>query len=104
MFRFLFFLFVYSISIRLSHAQSVTINDIGMRAFYSQFYPNCISGAQLDTTCSEIVNEGRLEILYQPGISIIQTLEGLEYFDNADTISLLNFPSFIVLPPLRPTV
>jgi uncharacterized repeat protein (TIGR01451 family) len=59
-------------------AQFVTINDPLFVAWLTYEYPTCMSGSQMDTTCSDIINEAIVNVDYE-GIS---DLQGIEYFDN----------------------
>jgi len=59
-------------------AQWVTIPDSDFVAYLSTFYPMCMNGNQMDTTCSAI--------LYQNAINVeqynIYDLTGIQYFKN----------------------
>jgi uncharacterized repeat protein (TIGR01451 family) len=59
-------------------AQWVTIPDTNFVLFLQEFYPNCMNGNQMDTTCSEVVNEIILYCSYRN----IGVLDGVKYFDN----------------------
>ncbi|MES2848342.1 MAG: T9SS type A sorting domain-containing protein [Bacteroidota bacterium] len=65
-------------------AQYVNIPDSNFRNYLQQLYPTCFNGAgQIDTTCSLIVNETRLECsTLPPGIPDYTDLSALQYFKN----------------------
>jgi hypothetical protein len=67
------FIFFFAIS----KAQYVTIPDPGFRSFLQQQYPSCFnSSGMMDTTCSAIVNETKLELQE----TSIDSLNGIQYF------------------------
>ncbi|MFT3681565.1 MAG: hypothetical protein QM791_14940 [Ferruginibacter sp.] len=60
-----------------SAAQYVTIPDDNFRSVLKYYYPTCFNSAgQMDTTCSEIVNEDSFTTRHYE----IKTLEGIRYF------------------------
>lgn len=65
-----------------SDAQFVTITDTNFLKVLKANYPNAISGIQLDTTHSSIVNETTLNCDFK----FIHQIDGIEYFDNLQTL------------------
>jgi uncharacterized repeat protein (TIGR01451 family) len=59
-------------------AQYVNIPDVNFRIWLTQLYPGCMSGSQLDTTCTEIINEDSVLV---GGLSLTN-LSGIEHFDS----------------------
>ena len=59
-------------------AQYVTIPDANFVTWLTQNYPSCMSGNQMDTTCSGIVNEDTVVL----NSLNIMSLIGIEYFDS----------------------
>lgn len=66
-------------------AQWVSIPDPNFVDYLQTFYPGCMNGSLMDTTCSEILNTTNLEILYD-----ISNLWGIQFFDNLDTLYCSN--------------
>jgi Leucine-rich repeat (LRR) protein len=63
--------------VQFANAQFVTINDVNMRNKLMQLYPSCFNVAmQLDTTCSNVLNEDSLDISF----SSISNATALKYF------------------------
>jgi uncharacterized repeat protein (TIGR01451 family) len=79
------FLFVFCLAFN-GNTQYYTIPDPLFAQWLTDNYPTCISGDQLDTTCSEILNETNL---YIPLLTIT-SIEGVQFFDNLDTLTLEN--------------
>lgn len=70
-----------------AQAQFVTIPDPAFRIFLMQNYFQCFNGLQqMDTTCNAIVNAKSLNFPVPPNAVNITTLNGIQYFDNLDTI------------------
>src|SRR5687768_4896554 len=89
------FLFIFFIFSRTVEAQWVTIPDTGFVSFLQTNYPSCMSGNQMDTTCTAIINEDTLD-MYNLGIS---SISGVQYFDNLNVLwAPIN--SISSLPPL----
>jgi hypothetical protein len=64
-------------------AQYVTISDANFLTWLNNNgYSNCLSGNQLDTTCPAVTNATHLYPTYYS----ISDLNGLQYFDNLDTL------------------
>ncbi len=77
-------------------AQYVTIPDLNFRNKLMQLYPSCFNGLQqMDTTCNDIINETELYI----GQLSIASVEGIQYFDNLDSLDF-TINQISVLPPL----
>jgi uncharacterized repeat protein (TIGR01451 family) len=74
----LFIIFVLIINISLSTAQWVTIPDANFVTKLTQLYPSCMNGNQLNTSCSQIVNETSINLSY----SSIANINGIQYFTN----------------------
>jgi uncharacterized repeat protein (TIGR01451 family) len=77
-------------------AQWVTIPDANFVTKLTQFFPSCMNGNQMDTTCAGIVNATSLNV---GATFLIYDLYGVQYFDN---LSILDCGSnlLISLPPL----
>jgi uncharacterized repeat protein (TIGR01451 family) len=76
-------------------AQWVTIPDSNFVNKLTQLYPSCMNGNQMDTTCTEIVNETSLNVSY----SSLLNLMGVQYFDNLQYLNCSD-NSLISLPVL----
>lgn len=79
------FLFFFCMSFT-GKAQYYTIPDTNFVVWLTSDYPSCMNNNQLDTTCSEILNETNL---YIP-IYYITSVDGIQFFDNLDTLYLAN--------------
>jgi hypothetical protein len=77
------------------YAQFVNIPDPNFAAFLQNTFPGCMSGNNLDTTCSTITNLSSLNIFN----AAIQDLTGVQYFDNLDNLDC-HGNSLTALPPL----
>jgi uncharacterized repeat protein (TIGR01451 family) len=66
-----------------ANAQWVTIPDPNFVLFLQENYPTCMNGDQMDTACTEIVNESYLSCQYLniDDLDGIQYFSGLEYLD-----------------------
>lgn len=69
-----------------SYSQYVTINDAGFVNWLTSNYPACMSGNQMDTTCTDITTAGWVSI---SGYTI-NDLDGLQYFDAMSTFICMN--------------
>ncbi len=76
-------------------AQWVTIPDPVFVTYLQTNYPACMSGNQMDTTCSAIVNEDTIS-MFNLGIS---NIDAIQYFDNLQTL-WVPVNSISNLPPL----
>ena len=76
--KILLIIFVFSVKISISTAQWVTIPDANFVTKLTQLYPSCMNGNQLNTSCSQIVNETSINLSY----SSIANLSGIQYFTN----------------------
>jgi uncharacterized repeat protein (TIGR01451 family) len=77
-------------------AQWVTIPDANFVTKLTQFFPSCMNGNQMDTTCAGIVSEDSLNVSF----SGITDLSGIEYFVNLQILNcnLNQLTSLPVLP------
>jgi uncharacterized repeat protein (TIGR01451 family) len=66
------------IGINHTQAQYVTIPDANFVTWLTSNYPACMTGNQMDTTCSAIINE---DSVIASGLGI-HDLTGIQYFDN----------------------
>jgi hypothetical protein len=64
------------------NAQWVTIPDSNFVIFLHQNYPQCMSGNEMDTTCTAIILEDSLNC----SSKFIQDISGIEYFKNLETL------------------
>ena len=71
-------------------SQNVTITDPGFLEYLQFNYPNCMSGNQMDTTCTSITDVTYIELTPLMIQSTINDLFGIEYFDNLDFLSIEN--------------
>ena len=74
----LLLIFILFLHFLPTKAQYVTIPDPNFVAKLTQLYPSCMNGNQMDTTCTQIVNETDL---WLDNLSI-NDLTGIRYFDN----------------------
>lgn len=80
-----------------SKGQWVTIPDTNFVNWLTLNYPACMNGNQMDTTCNEIVNETSVDCSHQ----FIHDLNGIQYFDNLDSLNCSNNYS-VTTPPHFP--
>ncbi|TXI33389.1 MAG: hypothetical protein E6Q58_02795 [Niabella sp.] len=72
-----------------SKSQFVTLADQDFALLLMARYPGCFSGFQLDTTCSEIVNEQFLYLIPSTAtLDGIENLDGLQYFKSLVTLEI----------------
>ncbi|HLP49933.1 MAG TPA: T9SS type A sorting domain-containing protein [Chitinophagales bacterium] len=96
----LFYCFCFSIS----NAQYVAIADTNFGMWLnSQGYAQCMignnaNGWQMDTTCSQVVNQTHLDCSNYG----IQNLSGISYFDNLKSLTCAGLHSLSILPALPP--
>ena len=80
----------------VTNGQFVAIPDANFRTWLNNNgYASCMSGNNLDTTCSVVVNATKVNCSNQN----ISNLTGIQYFDNLDTLLCMNnnltsFPGF----------
>ncbi|MEI6124319.1 MAG: T9SS type A sorting domain-containing protein [Bacteroidota bacterium] len=67
-------------------AQYVTIPDTNFVAWLQHYYPACMSGNQMDTTCAQIHTATEVHI----GFQHIADLTGITYFSNLQTLYCYN--------------
>ncbi len=79
-----------------SKAQWVTIPDANFVAYLQQYFPTCMNGNQMDTTCAGITDTTSINV---SGYNIYD-LTGIQYFDNLDTLSC--FQNHLTLFPNLP--
>ena len=72
------FLLLFCLQFAPAKAQWVTSPDTNFVNKLTQFYPSCMNGNQMDTTCTQIVNATLLNV----SNSNIFDLSGVKYFDN----------------------
>lgn len=84
----------------VAQAQYVTISDPQMQYFLQTVYPSCITGSQLDTTCSSVVNASYLSL----NSWNIADLNGIQYFKNLLTLDVSNNPATVIPGPLPTTL
>ncbi len=70
----------------ISRAQFVTIPDPNFVSFLQSLYPMCMSGSDMDTTCSNIT----LEVDVDVSFAFISDLEGIQYFDSLKFLTCNN--------------
>ena len=78
------------------NAQWVTIPDANFVGYLKTWYPSCMNGNQMDTTCSGVVHPTSFYI-YSYGIS---DLTGLQYFDSIGYLDC-SYNSLTSLPSLH---
>ena len=71
-------LFILFLHLFPAKAQYVTIPDANFVTWLSQQYPSCMNSNQMDTTCTQIVNEDTVDVSYLN----IAVITGVQYFDN----------------------
>ncbi len=76
--KLLLLLFILCLKLIPTKAQWVTIPDTAFVNILTQNYPACMNGNQMDTTCSNILNE---DTLYLAGYNL-KDITGIAYFDN----------------------
>jgi uncharacterized repeat protein (TIGR01451 family) len=93
----LFLIFYFSFFIfNSSSAQYVLIPDTNFRNFLmSNGFAGCMQGNTLDTTCLQVINATKINCSQ----SNIYDIEGIQYFDNLDTL-ICDRDSILILPPL----
>src|ERR1035437_3827889 len=85
-------LLILSISVK---AQFVTIPDTNFVAWLQNWYPACMNGNLMDTTCPGIQNATNVSVNYQH----ISDLTGIEYFVNLQDFQCIG-NQLTVLPAL----
>jgi uncharacterized repeat protein (TIGR01451 family) len=87
------------LSLNNARAQYVTIPDANFVNWLTVNYPSCMSGTQMDTTCTDILNAWNVDVTFQQ----ISNLDGIQYFDN---LSFLNcsFNSLSALPDFHASI
>ena len=87
---------VFIFALTTSRAQYAFIPDTNFRNFLmTNGFAGCMQGDSLDTTCTAVVTATKINC----GIKNIHNLEGIQYFDNLDTL-YCNNDSISYLPPL----
>src|SRR5436190_15242102 len=83
----LFLIFNFSFLIfNSSSAQFAFIPDTNFRNFLmNNGFASCMAGDSLDTTCTNVISATLINCSYQG----ITNLEGIQYFDNLDTLECL---------------
>lgn len=87
------------------YSQFVTIPDTLFAGYIQYYYPGCIQGNQLDTTCPDIVSAKRID--FDPAASnFVKDLEGVQYFDSLVFLGCLgqDLTELKSLPPLLDTL
>src|SRR6188472_667465 len=88
--------FFFSMQFSFLKAQWVTIPDSNfVNWLNTNGYASCMNGNLMDTTCNFITNAVKVNCYY----SNIQSLQGIQYFDNLDTLKC-DFNDLINLPIL----
>ena len=86
------------VGIQKTDAQYVTISDPNLLSWLqNNGYASCISGSQLDTTCSALLNATTVDISF----SNLSNITEIRYFDNLESLDCSNNPflgNFPVLP------
>lgn len=80
-------------------AQWVEIPDSNFVAYLQQWFPTCMNGKQMDTTCAGIVGTRGLVC----GGAGIHDLDGIQYFDSLTTL-VCGYNPITVLPALPASV
>ncbi len=81
-------IFILLSSIFSAYAQFITLPDTNFRNALIAKYPSCFNvNLDLDTTCTDIVNATYLDVQgVSPYITLISDMDGIQYFDNLDTL------------------
>ena len=79
----------------VSQAQYVTIPDTNFVNYLTIYYPQCMSGNQLDTTCAAVINQDIVNCKFYH----INDLTGIQYFDNLHVL-VCGSNQLTSLPPL----
>ena len=88
--RFFLLFFVLIVLPLGSNAQYVTIPDPNFASYLQTYYPNCMNGNQMDTTCTDITNLLALSIS-SPSVQVpVLNLDGIEYFDSLKLLYVNN--------------
>jgi len=82
-----------------SKAQYVTIPDANFASYLTTNFPSCMTGSQLDTTCTTVLSATKVNV---SGINILD-LTGIQYFKNLDTL-LCSEDNIGNIPALPPTL
>jgi len=82
--------------VNLGKSQYVTIPDANFANWLQSYYPNCMSGNQMDTTCIDFATALTVDI----SANNISSIDGIQYFDNLQTLNCNNIglTSIPVLP------
>ncbi|MEO8150738.1 MAG: T9SS type A sorting domain-containing protein [Bacteroidia bacterium] len=88
---------ILSVCIQNAFSQYITIPDPNFRIWLNaNGFSSCLSGNQLDTTCSAVVSAKTINCSY----ASISDLNGLQYFDSVTVLSC-SYNLLWNLPPLR---
>jgi len=85
-----------SISLYTKAQNYVTIPDAHFAAWLNTYYPTCMNGNQMDTTCPDIINAVVMEV----GFDSIADLTGVEYFVNLQRLNCLD--DYLISLPVLP--
>jgi len=88
------------LSFKTTQAQFVTIPDPDLVIPLTISFPGCMSGNQMDTTCSAIINCTSY-LIDGSNNTNIDDLTGIQYFDNLQSLEITNMlnPYIPALPP-----
>jgi hypothetical protein len=75
--RIFFILSILLFSSKVATAQYVSIPDTNFRSYLITYYPTCMNGSLMDTTCSGIINAAGMDVSNRN----ISDLTGIQYFD-----------------------
>lgn len=95
----LFLLLLFPLGLAHLRAQLVTIPDPNLVTWLQTNYPSCMSGNQMDTTCSGILNATNVDLSNKS----LTDATGLQYFDNLALLTLTT-NQLTSLPPLPSTL
>src|SRR4051812_6423425 len=74
---------LFTVSFSVALAQTVTIPDTSFAHWLRVYYPACMNGNLMDTTCADIVNAQTVNCSNKG----IHDLTGIQYFDNLKTLN-----------------
>lgn len=82
-----------------TRAQYVTIPDTNFVHYLQTYFPSCMSGNQLDTTCPAVLSANNLNL----NNAQLTNATGIQYFKNVTDLDVSN-NALVTLPALPPTL
>jgi hypothetical protein len=100
------FIILIAVTLQFASAQYVETPDTTFRTYLIKQFPTCFNGFNfMDTTCGQIITTKWLSVDFVTSAKTNNNIEGIQYFDNVETISVygngLNWVSSKFPPKLK---